>query len=55
MEECIASIFSVEKSTLTDFSVLKMEAMRSSETFHFTGSAWHHIPEDGILSTELFH
>jgi hypothetical protein len=37
-------------SSLTDFSTLKMEAMRSSETsVHFTGSTRRHIPEDGIL------
>jgi hypothetical protein len=28
---------------------LKMEAIRSSETFVYTGTTWHHIPENGIL------
>jgi hypothetical protein len=37
-------------SSLADFSTLKMEAIRSSETsVHFTGSTRRHIPEDGIL------
>jgi hypothetical protein len=33
-----------------DFSTLKIEAIRSSETsVYFTGSTRRHIPEDGIL------
>jgi hypothetical protein len=36
-------------SSLADFSDLKMEAIRSSETSVHTRSARHHIPEDGIL------
>jgi hypothetical protein len=36
--------------SLADFSTLKMEAIRSSETsVHFTGSTRPHILEDGIL------
>jgi hypothetical protein len=34
---------------LADFSTLKMEPIRSSETSVHTRSARHHIPEDGIL------
>jgi hypothetical protein len=36
-------------SSLTDFSALKMEAIRFSETSVHTGSTQRHIPEDGIL------
>jgi hypothetical protein len=36
-------------SSLADFSTLKMEAIRSSETSVHTRSARRHIPEDGIL------
>jgi hypothetical protein len=36
-------------SSLADFSALKMEAARSSETSVHTRSTWRHIPEDGIL------
>jgi hypothetical protein len=36
-------------SSLADFSTLKMEAIRSSETSVHTGSIRCHIPEDGIL------
>jgi hypothetical protein len=36
-------------SSLADFSTLKMEAIRSSETSVHTTSTWRHIPEDGIL------
>jgi hypothetical protein len=32
-----------------DFSTLKMEAIRSSETSVHTRSTWRHIPADGIL------
>jgi hypothetical protein len=32
-----------------DFSTLKMEAIRYSETSGNTRSTWRHIPEDGIL------
>jgi hypothetical protein len=32
-----------------DFSTLKMEAIRSSETLIHTRSTWRHIPEDSIL------
>jgi hypothetical protein len=58
----IDSIFRVEKSataeqreqvasssSLADFSTLKIEAIRSSETSVCTRSTWRHIPEDGIL------
>jgi hypothetical protein len=54
--ERIASIFSRlllpahAGSSLADFSTLKMEAIRSSETsVHFRRSTRRHIPEDGIL------
>jgi hypothetical protein len=36
-------------SSLEDFSTLKMEAIRSSETSVHTKSTRRHIPEDGIL------
>jgi hypothetical protein len=36
-------------SSLADFSTLKMEAIRSSETAFHTRSTRRHIPEDGIL------
>jgi hypothetical protein len=36
-------------SSLADFSALKMEAIRSSETSVHTRSTQRHIPEDGIL------
>jgi hypothetical protein len=36
-------------SSLADFSTLKMEAIRSSETSVHIRSTWHHISEDGIL------
>jgi hypothetical protein len=37
-------------SSLADFSTLKIQAIRSSETsVHFTGSTRRHIPEDGNL------
>jgi hypothetical protein len=40
-------------SSLADFSTLKMETIRSSETsVHFTRSARRHIPEDGILQNK---
>jgi hypothetical protein len=32
-------------ASLADFSTLKMEAIRSSETLVYTRSTWHHIPE----------
>jgi hypothetical protein len=59
-EECIASNFRVEKSVseepawaggcrLADFSALKLEAIRSSETSVHTRTTWRHIPENGIL------
>jgi hypothetical protein len=35
-------------SSLADFSTLKMEIIRSSETSVHTRSTWRHIPEDGI-------
>jgi hypothetical protein len=41
-------------SSLADFSTLKMEAIRSSETLVHTRSTRSHIPEDGILCTLLF-
>jgi transposase len=48
-EEVIASIFMVEKFLLADFSNLKMEVIRSSETSVHTRSTRSQIPEDGIL------
>jgi hypothetical protein len=36
-------------SSLLDFSTLKMEAIRSSETSVDTRSTLLHIPQDGIL------
>jgi hypothetical protein len=36
-------------TSLADFSILKMEAKRSSETFVHTRSTQRHIPEDGIF------
>jgi hypothetical protein len=36
-------------SSLADFSTLKMEAIRSSETSFHTRSTRRHIPEDDIL------
>jgi hypothetical protein len=36
-------------SSLADFSTLKMDAIRSSETLVHTRSTRRHIPEDGIL------
>jgi hypothetical protein len=36
-------------SSFADFSTLKMEAIRSSETSVHTRLKWRHIPEDGIL------
>jgi hypothetical protein len=52
-EECIASIFSLQPpahadSSLPDFSTLKMEAIRSSETSVYTRSTRRHIPENDI-------
>jgi hypothetical protein len=40
-------------SSLADFSILKMEAIRSSETLVHTRSTWRHIPEDGILKNKV--
>jgi hypothetical protein len=37
------------RSSLLDFSTVKMEAIRSSETSVHTSSTQRHIPEDGIL------
>jgi hypothetical protein len=36
-------------SSLVDFSPLKMEVIRSSETWVHTRCTRHHIPDDGIL------
>jgi hypothetical protein len=36
-------------SSLADFSPIKMEVIRSSETSVHTRSTQRHIPEDGIL------
>jgi hypothetical protein len=36
-------------SSLADFSTLKMEMIRSSETSVYTESTRRHIPEDGII------
>jgi hypothetical protein len=41
-------------SSLADFSTLKMEAIRSSETSVHIRSARRRIPEDGILHSETF-
>jgi hypothetical protein len=38
-------------SSLADFSTLKIEVVRSSETLVHTRSTGRHIPEDGILNT----
>jgi hypothetical protein len=38
-------------SSLTDFSTLKMEAIRSFETSVHTRSTRRHVPEDGILQS----
>jgi hypothetical protein len=56
-EERIASIslqpLAHAGSSLADFSTLKMEAIRSSETSVHTRSIRRHIPEDGILQTNI--
>jgi hypothetical protein len=36
-------------SSLVDFSIMKLEAIRSSEMSVHTRPTWHHIPEDDIL------
>jgi hypothetical protein len=41
-------------SSLADFSTLKMEAIRSSETSVHTRSTRRHIPEGGILHIHYF-
>jgi hypothetical protein len=41
-------------SSFADFSSLKMEAIRSSETSVHTRSTWRHNPEDGILQHNIF-
>jgi hypothetical protein len=41
-------------SSLADFSTLKMEAIRSSETSVHTRSTRRHIPEDGIHYRDKF-
>jgi hypothetical protein len=41
-------------SSLADFSILKMEAIRSSETSVHTRSTRRHILEDGILQSMYF-
>jgi hypothetical protein len=40
-------------SSLADFSTLKIEAIRSSETSVHTRSTRRHIPENGILQYEV--
>jgi hypothetical protein len=40
-------------SSFADFSTLKVEAIRSSETSVHTRSTRHHIPEDGILQLSV--
>jgi hypothetical protein len=40
-------------SSLADFSTLKMEAIRSSETSVHTRSTLRHIPEDVILQVAV--
>jgi hypothetical protein len=60
-EEHITSNLRVEKSNgdsvcshlLTDFSTLKLETIRSSETSVQKRSTRRHIPEDGILHGHL--
>jgi hypothetical protein len=49
--DCSEIIIEVDHagSSLADFSTLKMEAIRSSETSVHTRSTRRHIPEDGIL------
>jgi hypothetical protein len=49
--DCLQSPVHVGSSH-ADFSTLKMEAIRSSETSVHTRSTRHHIPEDGILHTD---
>jgi hypothetical protein len=39
----------------TDFSTLKMEAIRSSETSVLTRYTRRHIPEDGIILLRRLH
>jgi hypothetical protein len=51
---CLNSRFGQEApahagSSPADFSTLKMEAIRSTETTVYTISTRRHIPEDGIL------
>jgi hypothetical protein len=41
-------------SSLADFSTLKVEATRSSETSVHTRSTRRHIPEDGILHSHRY-
>jgi hypothetical protein len=41
-------------SLLADFSTLKMQAIRSSETSVYTKSTRRHIPEDGILNDTFY-
>jgi hypothetical protein len=40
-------------SSLADFSIVKMEAIRSSETSVQPRSKRRHIPKDGILQSSL--
>jgi hypothetical protein len=42
-------------SSHADFSTLKMEAIRSSETLVHTRYTLRHIPEDGILNAIYFY
>jgi hypothetical protein len=42
-------VTSHSRSSLAEFPILKMEAIRSSETSVHTSSTRPHIPEDGIL------
>jgi hypothetical protein len=48
MKESVGSHL-LSDSSLVDFSILKMEAIRSSETSVHTRSTRRHIPGDGIL------
>jgi hypothetical protein len=41
-------------SSLADFSIIKMEAINSSETSGHTRSTRRHIPEDGIIHSHRY-
>jgi hypothetical protein len=46
---CSSCVNHLQLPAHADFSTLKMEAIRSSETLVHTGTTRRHIPEDGIL------